>query len=156
MIKRQNSEKIFLQPIDQHYNEEDHKDEIKFTEDYDKMIDCLNISTDSETISRKDSSDYEDLSYRIEDSLTPTWRDNVNQMKMSQVVFFKNMFFHKIAMFRNTIENGFRGRTYSCPNNKNVRPEMQYVNYFGRRSSDVLPSVCVEKSMNFFEDNGAN
>ena len=135
MIKRQNSEKIFLQPIDQHYDNQNPKDELKFYEDYDKMIDCLNMSTDSETISRRDSFD-DESSFRLEEALKDDWRDNVESLRVNQIRFFKTMFIQKIIMFRNQLENGFRARTYSCPN-KNVRPDLQYINPFGRRLSEL-------------------
>jgi hypothetical protein len=139
MIKRQNSEKIFLQPIDQHYDNQNPKDELKFYEDYDKMIDCLNISTDSETISRKDS--FDDMSfYRLEEALKNDWRDNVESLRINQIHFFKNLFFQKIMMFRHQLENGLRARTYSCPN-KNVIPDLQYIHPFGRKISETSNGI---------------
>jgi hypothetical protein len=135
MIKRQNSEKIFLQPIDQHYDNENTKDDLKYNEDFDKMIDCLNMSTDSESVCRKDSTD-DESSFRLEDAFIGDWRDNVDNMKFNQVRFFKTIFFQKTMMFRNQLENGIRARTYSCPN-KIERPDLQYVSQFGRKMSEV-------------------
>ncbi len=152
MIKRQNSEKIFLQPIDQHYNDENSKHELKFSDDFDKMIDCLNMSTDSETLSRKDSTD-DDSSYKIENALKGHWRHNVESLKVNQKQFFKNAFFQKIAMFRNTLENRFKSRTYSCPN-KNVKLDVNYINPFVRRSSHVFVNECYETNFEILEDGG--
>lgn len=135
MIKRHYSEKIFLQPIDQHYNSETPtEDSLKFCNDFDKMIDDLNMSTDSDSNSRKYSTD-DETSYRIESVLKNCWKENIESLKVSYMYFYKNILFHKIEMFRNLVDSNVKGRTYSCPN-KNMKPN---INPFMRKSFDVNP-----------------
>jgi hypothetical protein len=150
MIKRQNSEKIFLQPIDQHYHDESFEESLKFCDDYDKMLDCLNMSTDSETMSRKNSTD-DESSFRIENALKESWKDNIECLKVTHIHFFKNVLFQKIAMFRSSLETGLKGRTYSCPN-KNVRQDINYINPFMRKASDVFSNECVDRLKILEED----
>ncbi len=150
MIKKQNSEKIFLQPIDQNYDEQIYEENLRFCNDFDKMIDSLDMSTDSDSNGRKDSDD--ESGYKIENALKYHWKDNIENLKNKHMNFFQNMLFPKIAMFRNSLDP-VKSRTYSCPS-KVIGTDLLQINPFIRKSSDALPVVIKERVFNFFEEEG--
>jgi hypothetical protein len=122
MIEGQDSEKIFLQPIDQNYEDENFKDELKFCDEYSNLIDCLDMS-DSET---KVS---DDEVYRLEYVLRYDWKETAECFKAIQILTYKNM---------------FKRLAYSCPA-KQVVSDGIFVNPFLRRSSS---EILIEEKKN--------
>jgi hypothetical protein len=123
MIK-QNSERIFLQPIDQLYDNikskdsQDDEDQSKFFDDYTHgFIDYLNISTDSET--RNNSVDDEDMSDgKLTDLLCGEWKNKVDYFKAYQLSVMRCFVFQKMNFMRNTLNATMGqslGRSQSCP-----------------------------------------
>jgi hypothetical protein len=110
MIRKQNSEKIFLQPIDQQYDNTQTKIETdenkKFFDDYEHKIDYLNMSTDSETqLSRRNSfDDFEDLT-KITSFLVEDWVENIEKVKNTHCMFLKGVIMQKMAILRGTLNN---------------------------------------------------
>ena len=129
MIRRQNSEKIFLQPIDQHYdnikNLNEESLDNKMFDDYDhNMIDYLNMSTDSEThLSRQDSMEKIINDLKITNSLNENWSQSINQFKNCKLVYMKNIILHKIAFLRGSLNN------LNNANNLNTKIQMNNLNY---------------------------
>jgi hypothetical protein len=107
MIRRQNSEKIFLQPIDQQYDNTLTKSESdenkKFFDDYEqKTFDYLNMSTDSETQRHNSFEDFYD-SVKITTCLVEDWQINIEQLKKSHSVFLKNVIMQKMTFLRGSL-----------------------------------------------------
>jgi hypothetical protein len=89
MLSKQTSETIFLQPIDQHYDDKSSEDtsehgDDKFLEDSQGVVDCLNISTDSET----DNSFDNDI-IKLSDKLVNDWELRVELFKTFQLCLNK-------------------------------------------------------------------
>ena len=110
MIRRQNSEKIFLQPIDQQYDnngsfKSELDDQNKFFDSYEQnMIDYLNISTDSEThLSRHSSFDEEPI--KLTNSLCENFQENIEKLKNTHKVFLRNVIIQKMVLFQGTLNN---------------------------------------------------
>jgi hypothetical protein len=109
MIKRQNSEKIFLQAIDQQYDltptKSESEENRKFFDDYEqKTIDYLNMSTDSETQRHNSFDDFYE-SVKITNSLSENWQENVEKLKNTHMGFLKNIIMQKMAVLRGTLNN---------------------------------------------------
>jgi hypothetical protein len=110
MIRKQNSEKIFLQPIDQQYDNtpskhetEEHK---KFFDEYEQnTMDYLNMSTDSETqLSRQTSfEDFDEV--KLTTSLIDNWKDSIEKFKYNNLQFLKGVIMQKAVFLRGTLNN---------------------------------------------------
>jgi hypothetical protein len=110
MIRKQNSEKIFLQPIDQQYDNtlskqetEEHK---KFFDEYEQnTMDYLNMSTDSETqLSRQTSfEDFDEV--KLTTSLIDNWQDSVEKFKYNHLQLLKGVIMQKAVFLRGTLNN---------------------------------------------------
>ncbi len=131
MIRRQNSEKIFLQPIDQQYDMNTSKSECddnkKFSDDYEQnMIDYLNISTDSETQRHNSFEDfYEPV--KITTSLFENWQENIEKLKNTHIVFMKNVIFQKMAFLRGSLNNMMSMKNRPVANINNIASEQSNI-----------------------------
>lgn len=170
MLGRQNSEGIFLQPIDQLYESKNYKNysedayQGKFFDDFhSNMVDYLNLSTDSDSeLSRQNSTPVNERvmpDTKISSLLTNGWKNNVDMFRNYQLSLLKN-----IAGYRNSLNvnqnqtnpfnNTQRNRTYSSPTvnamNNFPQAEVSPFNPFLRKSSsDVIqvnPDMRVVKN----------
>jgi hypothetical protein len=122
MIIAKNSERIFLQPIDQLYanqktkDSSESEDQIKFFDEYTHgVMDYLNISTDSETKYDSVDEDLEDL--RVEDCLVDDWKNKLDYYKTYQLCVMRSFVIQRVNFLRNTLNLSNQpgsGRTQSC------------------------------------------
>jgi hypothetical protein len=117
----QNSERIFLQPIDQLYDnhkttkDSPEEDQSKFFDDYTHgVIDYLNISTDSET---RNNSINEEINGdgKLTEILSPDWKNKVDYFKTFQLCVMRSFVFQKMHFMRNTLNATMSNRSLSCP-----------------------------------------
>jgi hypothetical protein len=117
---RQNSERIFLEPIDQHYDNQRLSDsphydnQSKFFEDYTHgVMDYLDQSTDSDT--KHNSFEEEVVDGKITELLTSDWKNKVDYFKTYQLSVLRNCVFQKMHFLRSSL-NMSMGHTYERPN----------------------------------------
>ena len=163
MIRKQISEKIFLQPIDQHYDIKGigYDDQLKFFEEYEhNTVDYLNLSTDSDTLSRRDSIDEIEPTLRIDSILKSNWTSSIDCLKNNHLNYFNNFILTKMAYMRNTLNmnnSNFNNRTYSCPGLLSNYDGISVSPFISRKSSDISGNEVIEKKIpNFFDENQLN
>jgi hypothetical protein len=145
MPTRQNSEKIFLQPIDQHYStfkpkeSPEEVDQTKFFDDYTHgVINCLNISTDSETWSNSFDLDVGDN--KLTEHLAEDWKNNIDLFKTYQLSVMRSYVLQRMNYYRNAlnvqISQTNSNRSLSCYASVN-KMEIKPVNPFKMASPEV-------------------
>jgi hypothetical protein len=148
-MQRQNSERIFLEPIDQLYDTSktkdspDYDDQSKFFEDYTHgVMDYLNISTDSET---KNNSIDEDI-IRLGDILSSDWKNKADYFKSYQLCVLRSCLFHKMNFLRSSLNMANCERSQSC-HTVMIKNDWQAVSPFNlRKESD--DTVTVDENEN--------
>jgi hypothetical protein len=153
---RQNSERIFLEPIDQHYNDSKIKetpeddDQTKFFEDYTHgVMDCLDISTDSDT--KHNSFEDEVTTGKLTELLVVDWKNNIDYFKTYQLSVLRSFVFQKMHFLRSTLNmsnyNQGHGleRSMSCPT-VSMRNDWQSSNPFNLRKDEGLLKLDLDEN----------
>jgi hypothetical protein len=118
MLRKQNSEKIFLQPIDQQYDMTLTKSELdenkKIFDNYEQNI-YLNMSTDSETLQHNSFEDFYETE-KISTLIVENWQENIEKLKNTHSLFYKNVIMQKMAFIRGSLNNNVNNNNRSFVN----------------------------------------
>jgi hypothetical protein len=116
MLNKTDSERIFLQPIDQLYDTLTTQDSPCEDNIFDKysqgVIESLNISTDSETLNLSD--EYEQKQMKLTERLVKGWKERVDFFKTFQCCLTKSCMMQKFQLFR-SLKLQIDERSRSCP-----------------------------------------